>query len=273
MSSKEEQELIDLARETQSEAEWIVGRCAALWTQKYARGRTDADFAVLVGQTTDQIYSKRRVWETFADVKTQYPNLKWSHFYVSLTWQDSAECLQWAEENQATVAEMKAWRRLQHGEDLTVDADENCSESESGSESVVGRTILSVSGAADTAAATDKIVRPTGDGEGMSFRNVPETHDDADLLRPTSAALSDTERPYSPYRSGSSAAPREDNGDGPTRDAVLTRKTCIAVSHAIKKTDDTRQFVTELLATCWREAQGDTADAIKEFSKDKPLCR
>ena len=42
------------------------------------------------------------------------------------TWDDAPECLQWADENQATVAEMKAWRRALRGEDLTVpgDADE-----------------------------------------------------------------------------------------------------------------------------------------------------
>ena len=51
-----------------------------------------------------------------------YPSLKWSHFYAALNWDDAPECLQWADENQSTVAEMKAWRRALRGEDLTVDA-------------------------------------------------------------------------------------------------------------------------------------------------------
>ncbi len=110
-----EEELIQKAAEAVNRCSWTVGECAAKWTRKYARGRTDADFAALVGLSPDQVYQRRRVWETFADVVHNYPSLKWSHFYVALNWDDAAECLAWAEENKATVAEMKAWRRLQHG--------------------------------------------------------------------------------------------------------------------------------------------------------------
>src|SRR5690606_2568366 len=38
---------------------------------------------------------------------------------VAINWDDAPEVLQWAQENDATVAEMKAWRRAMHGEDLT----------------------------------------------------------------------------------------------------------------------------------------------------------
>ena len=41
---------------------------------------------------------------------------------LALTWDDALECLKWAEEMQATVAEMRAWRRAQRGEDLTAEA-------------------------------------------------------------------------------------------------------------------------------------------------------
>ena len=118
-----EQELISTAQIALSSCNWTVGECATKWTSRYSRGRTDADFGALVGLSGDQIYQRRRVWESFADVCESYPKLKWSHFYVALTWSDSAECLAWAEENQATVAEMKAWRRMQNGEDLTVEAE------------------------------------------------------------------------------------------------------------------------------------------------------
>jgi hypothetical protein len=100
----------------------VVGECAAKWTERYARGRTDADFAALIGITADQVYQRRRVWETFAGVREQYPALKWSHFYAALTWDDAADCLRWATDMQATVAEMRAWRRAQRGEDLTAEA-------------------------------------------------------------------------------------------------------------------------------------------------------
>lgn len=120
LTAKEtEAELIQRAQQALSSCNWEVGECAATWTKRFARGRTDADFAVLVGLSGDQVYQRRRVWETFADVQESYPSLKWSHFYAALTWDDAAECLQWAQEIQATVAEMKAWRRAQRGEDLS----------------------------------------------------------------------------------------------------------------------------------------------------------
>ncbi len=120
-----EEELVDKAQQAVSQSNWVVGECAAKWTQKYARGRTDADFAVLVGLSADQIFQRRRVWETFGDVVSEYSVLKWSHFYVALNWDDAPECLQWAHENDATVAEMKAWRRAQRGEDLMADSTED----------------------------------------------------------------------------------------------------------------------------------------------------
>ena len=110
-----ESELVRRVQDALSHCNWDVGECAAIWTKRFARGRTDADFAALVGLSADQIYQRRRVWETFADVRESYPSLKWSHFYSALTWDDAAECLQWAQDIQATVAEMKAWRRAQRG--------------------------------------------------------------------------------------------------------------------------------------------------------------
>jgi len=114
-----EASLISRAQLALSRCNWEVGECAALWTKRFARGRTDADFGALVGLSQDQVYQRRRVWETFGDVVENYTNLKWSHFYAAINWDDAAECLQWAHDVQAGVAEMKAWRRAQKGEDLT----------------------------------------------------------------------------------------------------------------------------------------------------------
>ncbi len=111
--------MIAKAQTAVSQCNWVVGECASEWTKRYARGRTDADFGRLVGLSPDQVFQRRRVFETFGDVRGEYPELKWSHFYVSLNWDDASECLQWAAENEATVSEMRAWRRLQRGEDLT----------------------------------------------------------------------------------------------------------------------------------------------------------
>lgn len=114
-----EEQIIRTAQLAISQCRWVVGDCASQWTQRHAKGRTDLDFGNLVGLSGDQIYQRRRVWETFSDVRGQFPGLKWSHFYSALNWDDAADCLQWAEETQATVAEMKAWRRALRGEDLT----------------------------------------------------------------------------------------------------------------------------------------------------------
>lgn len=110
--------LIARAQTAVSNCNWEVGECAALWTKRFARGRTDADFAALVALSPDQVYQRRRVWETFADVYQNYVTLKWSHFYAAINWDDASECLQWADDVHAGVAEMKAWRRAQRGEDL-----------------------------------------------------------------------------------------------------------------------------------------------------------
>lgn len=119
-----EEELVERAQNALNQCNWVIGECAAQWTRRYAQGRTDADFGARIGLSGDQVYQRRRVWETFADVYQNYPNLKWSHFYAALNWDDAADCLQWANDIGATVAEMKAWRRAQHGEDLTTPGDE-----------------------------------------------------------------------------------------------------------------------------------------------------
>ena len=116
-----EQELVTQAQLAVSRCNWVVGECAAKWTVKYAKGRTDSDFAAKVGLSPDQVYQRRRAWETFGDVRESYPALKWSHFYAALGWDDSSDCFAWAQENDATVAEMKAWRRALRGEDLSIE--------------------------------------------------------------------------------------------------------------------------------------------------------
>lgn len=116
-----EDQLISAARDAVSQCNWVVGECAQKWTKKYARGRTDGDFGAMVGLSGDQIYQRRRVWEVFGESHADYEKLKWSFFYVALNWDDAGECLNWANENEATVAELRAWRRARNGEDLTAD--------------------------------------------------------------------------------------------------------------------------------------------------------
>lgn len=102
-----------------SDSSWVVGSMASQWLRKHASGRTDTDFGSLVGLSPDQVYQRRRVWETFGDVKESHPKLRWSHFFAALDWDDAAECLTWASDVQANVPEMRAWRRAQNGQDLS----------------------------------------------------------------------------------------------------------------------------------------------------------
>jgi hypothetical protein len=123
-----EEQLISTARDAVSQCNWVVGECATRWTQRFARGRTDADFGQLVGLSGDQIFQRRRVWEAYGDSYKNFSSLKWSFFYVALNWDDAEECLNWAQENGATVAEMRAWRKAQRGEDLFAESAEGYSE-------------------------------------------------------------------------------------------------------------------------------------------------
>jgi hypothetical protein len=120
-----EEQLVSRAQQALSDCYWTVGECASKWTRRYAKGRTDADFGALIGMSADQVFQRRRVWETFSDVYSQFAALRWSHFYAALNWDDAPECLQWADEMRSTVAEMKAWRRAMRGEDLTAEPEES----------------------------------------------------------------------------------------------------------------------------------------------------
>lgn len=109
-----ESQIIEAARGACSGLNWVLGECAAEWTRAWAKGRGDADFAVLVGDelTAGKVGRCRRVWESFIDIRGQFPKLHWSHFDKARAFGEHAEeCLEWAAEVEATVAEMNAWGR------------------------------------------------------------------------------------------------------------------------------------------------------------------
>ncbi|MBI1313785.1 hypothetical protein GC176_21035 [bacterium] len=197
-AAETEQELVSTARSAISNCNWTVGKCAARWTTRYSRGRTDADFGQMVGLSGDQVYQRRRVWESFADVRDVYPALKWSHFYVALTWTDSAESLAWANENEATIAEMKAWRRMQNGEDLTVE-----SEAELDMAAIApgyGEPILTMTperfGESDGVSATSD-----------SFDESIASANRVDAVSDQDAAGKPGETPYAPFRKDAGSPP------------------------------------------------------------------
>lgn len=238
-----EQSLIRTAQQALSSCNWTVGECAAKWTKRFAKGRTDADFGILVGLSGDQIFQRRRVWEVFADVRDNYSNLKWSHFYVSLTWDDSAECLAWSEENDATVAEMKAWRRMQHGEDLTVDAEAD------------------LNAAADVMNFSEPFLQRAsesfGDDAGRatsdSFLESQASANRVDVVKGEEGPA-----PYAPFRKDAGSPPPKEHGDdiGPVKMSI----------------EDTVKRMTGALERCARLLTDDFVrnfEAVPEKSRER----
>ncbi len=191
-----EEKLISTAREAVSQCNWVVGECAANWTKKYARGRTDHDFGQMVGLSGDQIYQRRRVWSKFGNSYSDYSHLKWSFFYVTLNWDDAEECLTWANETQATVAEMRAWRRARNGEDLNEESEELYSE-------WAAPLIVDTANTPLTAVMDPAEYVPSGQGDRAGMGNAG-----SEVETLVGAARESGE--YSPFRSGaSSPAPEE----------------------------------------------------------------
>lgn len=226
-----EADLIQRAQLALSSCHWEVGECAALWTKRFARGRTDADFANLIGLSADQVYQRRRVWETFADVQANYPGLKWSHFYAALTWEDAAECLEWAQEIQATVAEMKAWRRAQRGEDLSEAADEEPYSL------LLGETVA---------------VREPADGDSEERQRTEGARSPARDEDPALAGVarqSDDGGAYAPFRDGAASVPGSEAGrerEAPTPEQVIKRMTSALERCQAMLTGDVRRAFPKL---------------------------
>ncbi len=206
-----EDQLVVRAQQALSSCNWVIGECASEWTEKYASGRTDADFGSMIGLSGDQVYQRRRVWESFSDVHENYSTLKWSHFYVAVNWDDASECLQWANEIEATVAEMKAWRRAQHGEDLTEPAEEEAP----------------FSVAPDYLQVGDGMVREVSevDSEGRSLVGAGASSGErAETI--TSAPRESGNAEYAPFGKGARGdAFSEDKGEkeGPTSEEIYKR--------------------------------------------------
>ncbi|MCA9049407.1 MAG: hypothetical protein KDA89_11810 [Planctomycetaceae bacterium] len=94
------------------EPPWVVGECAAEWTERFAHGRTDADFGEMIRLTQPKVHQSRQLWVRFEKCYTgnTFLNLNWSKFRKAVSWDDTDECLQWAADFEASVAEMKTWR-------------------------------------------------------------------------------------------------------------------------------------------------------------------
>lgn len=66
------------------------------------------------GQDGRQYKAKKKT--KFDKLREQFPELSEAHLQAAQKWQDAEEYLTWADELQATVKEMEAYRRIQRGE-------------------------------------------------------------------------------------------------------------------------------------------------------------
>lgn len=122
------------AREAEGQAWYTIGECAAAWCERYAAGRTDADFADLIGSARQRVNEAKRVWQRFGSiVRTSGQNLSYSHFVTALGWDDAETYLELAVECGLSVDGMQKRRnidrRIDSGEDLTTDGGEDTDES------------------------------------------------------------------------------------------------------------------------------------------------
>lgn len=109
------QDLIAAAAAAVKQSNWVIGEAASKWTERYAAGRTDGDFAELIGSSQPTVNQCRKVWERF-NCRGNKHDFAWRHWRTMLTWDDADTCLDWAENTEATFAEMNAWRYVQRGE-------------------------------------------------------------------------------------------------------------------------------------------------------------
>jgi len=261
-----EEQLVNRAQEAVSLCRWTVGECAAKWTERYARGRTDADFAALIGLSGDQVYQRRRVWEVFAGLRGNFSSLKWSHYYAALNWDDAADCLHWAEETRSTVAEMRAWRRARHGEDLTVDATDDES---AGLIPAVADFVREPSELAEAGPRTGDRGSRSAAGESQTAL--------AGVARQSDEGERTADENYTPFRSGTITPPPRDAGrevisapvEPPTTEQYVRRLTS-SIERFVKGMNP--QFRREFrklpadLKTRFHEAIGDLNSRVAELS-------
>ena len=113
-----EQQLIDMAAAAVNASNWTIGEAASKWTERYASGRTDADFAEMIGSSQQIVNYARRIHDRFYNHGCKL-KFAWRHWRAMLAWEDASDCLDWAVDMGASFDEMTAWRRARNGEDLT----------------------------------------------------------------------------------------------------------------------------------------------------------
>lgn len=114
--------LVERARRAVEGANWVVGECASEWHRLYARGRTDADFARMIGVSRRHVQSCRAVWDRFRGGNKKLAlegQLSWTHYREALSWPNAEQYLRRAASEGASVAQMRRWWQADHKERST----------------------------------------------------------------------------------------------------------------------------------------------------------
>lgn len=93
-----------------SESNWAKGEVIATYAANDLHTR-DGEFVHLVGGiTVEYLRMLRLVWDRFSDVRRNYPNLRWVHFYTALEWPDACVWLRRADVELLNPSEMRRVR-------------------------------------------------------------------------------------------------------------------------------------------------------------------
>lgn len=111
MTHRTESSIIEASQDRVSDMNWRLGEIAAAWMKRLACGRSLKDFAGPTGVDPARLQECLDVFVRFGDVRSSLPHLRWVHFKLAMDWDDTHECLSWANDSKATPAEMRAWRR------------------------------------------------------------------------------------------------------------------------------------------------------------------
>ena len=233
-----EWQLIKTAQEAANSGNWIVGECACRWLFTYAKGRTDEAFGELIGLSKVQVYQRRRVFEEFGKIRDRFPRLTWTHFREAVQWDDAEECLDWAQDSEATVAEMRAWRRAQRGEDLFAEDDSS--------------GMLWSENAGETLPAPQERLESTSDGNLGFRKNIGETTKantpspvKGNNERATSAATGKAERAKSSGDKGNPESPSKPVTELPAKSTEAPVNDSSTVEFALKKIESLISFVVD----------------------------
>ena len=108
-----EQQLIDRAAAAVRQSNWIIGEAAGKWTERYSSGRTDADFAELIGSSQRTVNDARRVADRFGSLAPRAKLLfSWVEWREVVKWADAGDMVEWAASTNATFRETVAHRNL-----------------------------------------------------------------------------------------------------------------------------------------------------------------